>query len=217
MREADGDRQARPGPRIEPVVMGRRRFSAGFYPAGLHRGLGKSKRRRYSAVNELAPSRFHQTIEDRMFMRFIIQSANHSSFELKRRVDDWLKGVGDLFDNLTDEEFERHRASRIVSLEKQGESIGEVMGDLYYLATEEKGDFDYKKKLIHAVKNLKKEDVITDGRKWLLDKSTSRLVILIRSKNNDEPVPEGVISEVSQFKNRRGAEANATAPMGTGS
>lgn len=160
---------------------------------------------------------FHQTIEDRMFMRFIIQSANHSSFELKRRVDDWLKGAGDLLGNLTDEEFEKHRASRIVSLEKQGESIGEVMGDLYYLATEEKGDFDYKKKLIHAVKNLKKEDVITDGRKWLMDKSTSRLVILIRSKNNDEPLPEDVFSEVSQFKNRRGAEANATAPMETGS
>lgn len=120
-------------------------------------------------------------------------------------------------DNLTDEEFERHRASRIVSLEKEGESIGEVMGDLFYLATEEKGDFDYKKKLVHAIKNLKKDDVIAAGRKWLTDQATSRLVILMRSKNNGEPLPQGVLSEVKQFKNRRGIEAQRTLPVGSGS
>ena len=159
----------------------------------------------------------HQTIEDRMFLRFIIQSANHSPFELKRRVDGWLQDAGDLLGNLTDEEFERHRASRIVSLEKKGESIAEVMGDLYYLATEEEGDFDYKKKLIAAVKKLKKEEVVTSGRKWLADKSTSRLVILIRSKDNNEPLPEGVLSEVDQFKNRKGVEAKSPHLMKTGS
>jgi len=160
---------------------------------------------------------FNQTIEDRMFMRFVIQSANHSPFELKRKVDAWLQGTGELLDNLTDEEFERHRASRIVSLEKQGESIGEVMGDLFYLATEEKGDFDYKKKLVHAIKNLKKDAVISAGRKWLTDQATSRMVILMRSKSNEEPLPEGVLSEVKQFKNRRGIEAQRTMPVGSGS
>lgn len=159
---------------------------------------------------------FNQTLEDRMFMRFVIQSANHSPFELKRRVEEWLKQAENLLDNLTDEEFERHRASRIVSLEKEGESIAEVMGDLFYLAIEEKGDFDYKKKLVHEVKNLKKEDVIKAGRKWLLDKNTSRLVILMRSNNNDEPLPEGVISDVSQFKNRRGIEAKRMVPAKSG-
>ncbi|MDA0691211.1 MAG: insulinase family protein [Nitrospinae bacterium] len=160
---------------------------------------------------------FNQTIENRMFMRFVIQSANHSPFELKRKVDAWLQGTGELLDNLTDEEFERHRASQIVSLEKEGESIGEVMGDLFYLATEEKGDFDYKKKLIHAVKNLKKEDVIAAGKKWLTDQATSRLVILMRSNNNEEPLPEGVLSEVKQFKDRRGIEAQRMVPAKTGS
>ena len=160
---------------------------------------------------------FNQTIENRMFMRFVIQSANHSPFELKRKVDAWLQGTGELLDNLTDEEFERHRASQIVSLEKEGESIGEVMGDLFYLATEEKGDFDYKKKLINAVKNLKKEDVIAAGKKWLTDQATSRLVILMRSNNNEEPLPEGVLSEVKQFKDRRGIEAQRMVPAKTGS
>jgi insulysin len=143
---------------------------------------------------------FQQRIEDRLFLRFVIQSANHSPFELNRRVETWLAKSGELFDKLTDEEFERHRASLIVALEKKGDSIAAVLGDLYYLATEEKGDFQYKNKLIDAVKNLNKEEVLATARKILLDSQTSRLAVLMRSQSNGEPVPEGVITEVSQFK-----------------
>jgi len=160
---------------------------------------------------------FQQTIEDRMFLRFIIQSANHDSFELKRRVDTWLQHAGDVLDNLTDEEFERYRASKIVSLKKKGDSVAEVLGNIYYLATEEKGDFDYKKKLIEAVKKITKEEVLTAGRKWMMDGSTPRLVVLMRSKDNGETLPKGVISEVSQFKNRSGAQAQQMVPVETGS
>jgi insulysin len=160
---------------------------------------------------------FQQSVEDRMFLRFIIQSANHDSFELKRRVDAWLQRTEDLLGKLTDEEFERFRASRIVSLEKKGESIGEVLGDIYYLATEEEGDFDYKKKLVAAVKKVTKEEVLKAGRKWLLDSNTPRLVLLMRSKDNGETLPEGVITEVNQFKNRRGAQAKRMVPVKSGS
>ncbi len=150
---------------------------------------------------------FQQTLEDRMFLRFVIQSANHSPFELNRRVEAWLAKAGDLLDKVSDAEFEKHRASIIVSLEKKGESIAEVMGDLYYLATEEEGDFLYKQKLIATVKNLKKEEVLAAGRKWLTEKRTPRLVVLMRSNSNDEKVPEGVLTEVSQFKNRKTTHA----------
>ena len=160
---------------------------------------------------------FQQSVEDRMFLRFIIQSANHDSFELKRRVDAWLQHSEDLLGKLTDEEFERFRASRIVSLEKKGESIGEVLGDIFYLATEEEGDFDYKKKLVAAVKKLTKEEVIKAGRKWLLDSNTPRLVLLMRSRDNGETLPEGVLTEVKQFKNRRGRQANRLVPLKSGS
>ncbi len=160
---------------------------------------------------------FQQTVEDRMFLRFIIQSANHDSFELKRRVDAWLKHTGELLGNVTDDEFERHRASKIVSLEKKGDSIAEVLGKIYYLATEEDGDFDYKKKMVAAVKNLTKDEVLKAGREWMLDGNTPRLVLLMRSKDNGETMPEGVISEVSQFKNRRGAQAKRMVPVESGS
>ncbi len=160
---------------------------------------------------------FQQAIEDRMFLRFIIQSANHDSFELKRRVDAWLQRAGDLLNKVTNEEFERHRASNIVSLEKKGESIAEVLGNIYYLATEEDGDFDYKKKLLEGVKKLTKEEVLQAGRKWLMDGNTPRLVLLMRSKENGETLPKGVISDVNQFKNRRGAQAKRMAPMESGS
>lgn len=71
-----------------------------------------------------------------------------------------MKESGKIFDSLTDEEFEKHRAGQIISLEKQGDSIGEVLEDLFYLATEEDADFQFKKRLIAAVEKVKREDVV---------------------------------------------------------
>jgi len=150
---------------------------------------------------------FQQRIEERLFLRFIIQSANHSPFELNRRVEAWLKDSGKIFEKLSDEEFERYRSSRIIALEKKGDSIAQVLGDLYYYATEENGDFEYKNKLIETVKRVKKEDVIATARQILLDPQTARMVILMRSQSNKDSVPQGVLTEVSQFKNRKGAHA----------
>lgn len=145
---------------------------------------------------------YRQKLEDRLFLKFVIQSATHSPFELARRVEAWMVGLGALFDSLSDEDFEKHRASIIVSLKKEGESIGEVANDYYYLATEEKGDFQYKQKLIAEVERLSKEEVIALARSLLFESRTPRLAILMRSKDNDEKVPDGTLTEVEQFKNR---------------
>jgi hypothetical protein len=101
---------------------------------------------------------------------------------------------------LTDEEYERHREALIVGLEKEGDSIGAVLGDLYGLAVDEKGNFSYKKKLIKAVKSVKKKDVLHTAKKVFLDSSTPRLEVLMRAKGSDAKAPLGVFSEVSQFK-----------------
>ena len=146
---------------------------------------------------------YNQMLEERLFLKFIIQSANHSPFELARRIEAWMAGSRALFENLSDEEFMRHQASLIVSLSKEGESIGEVASDLFYLATEEKGDFRYKKKLIKAVESLTKNDVFSLARSLLHDVKTPRLAVLIRSSNNDESIPPGVLTEVKQFKKRK--------------
>ncbi len=100
-------------------------------------------------------------------------------------------------------------------MEKKGDSIAQVLGDLYYFATEEKGDFDYKNKLVESVKRLKKEDVIATARKILLDPQTARMVILMRSNSSKDTVPEGVLTEVKQFKNRKGAHAKRTGSSST--
>ncbi len=145
---------------------------------------------------------FKQRIEDRLFMKFLIQSGEYGPFELKKRVDTWLSGLGTLFSNLTEEEFEHHRDALIVSLEKKGDSIAEVLSDLYYSVTEENEDFSYKQKVIDAVKKVTKEEVLATGFRILLDSQTPRLSVLIQSASNKDPVPSGVISEVDQFKNR---------------
>ena len=142
---------------------------------------------------------FQQRMEDRIFFRMVIQSSTHEPFEMSKRVNAWMASTEKLFSKLTDEEYERHREALIVGLEKEGDSIGAVLGDLYGLAVDEKGNFSYKKKLIKAVKSVKKKDVLHTAKKVFLDSSTPRLEVLMRAKGSDAKVPPGVISEVSQF------------------
>ena len=143
---------------------------------------------------------FQQRMEDRIFFRLLIQSSTHGPFEMRKRVNAWLKSTDKIFSKLTKEEFERHRQALIVGLEKEGDSIASVLSDLYSLAVDEDGDFLYKKKLIDAVKKVKKSDVISLARKVFLDPNTPRLEVLIRAKDSKEKVPAGVIDDVEQFK-----------------
>ncbi len=146
---------------------------------------------------------FQNRVEDRLFFKLIIQSATYGPFELKKRIEGWMKNSHQLFDNLSDEEFEKHRKSLLVSLNKKGDSIAEVSAELYYLATEEDGDFEYKKKLIEVVKNIKKEDVVQAGKRIFQDDQTSRVVLLMRSRSNSDAVPEGVATTLGPIKNKR--------------
>lgn len=143
---------------------------------------------------------FNHRMEDRLFLRFVIQSATYGPFELSKRVEEWFKTSGDLFDNLSDETFENHRKSLIVGLEKKGNSIAEVAGEIFYLATEEKGNFKMKKQLLEVVKNLKKEDVVETAKSLLQDASTPRIVVMMRSRDNNDEVGEGVLKTISQLR-----------------
>ena len=145
---------------------------------------------------------FNQRMEDRIFFRLVIQSSTHGPFEMSKRVDAWLAGTEKIFSNLTDQEFERHKESLVVGLEKEGDSLGAVASDLYSLATDEKGDFHFKKKMIHVVKGLKKADVALTAEKIFRKKRTPRLEVLMRAKGSQEKVPQGVITEVNQFPTR---------------
>ena len=139
-------------------------------------------------------------MEDRIFFRLVIQSSTHGPFELSKRVNAWLASTKKLFSDLSDQEFERHRQALIVGLEKEGDSIASVLSDLYSFAIDEKGDFNYKKKLIQAVKDVEKKDVIQLATKLFLGSKTPRLEVLMRAKGSKEIVPDGIINDVSQFK-----------------
>jgi insulysin len=144
---------------------------------------------------------FNQRIEDRIFFRLVIQSSTHGPFAMSQRVNLWLASTEKLFSKLTDQEFSSHQQSLIVALEKEGDSIGAVASDLYSLATDEKGDFDFKQNLIQAVKDLQKDDVAQTAARIFRSPDNPRLEVLMRAKGSQEKVPEGVITEVSQFKN----------------
>ncbi|MDH5458563.1 MAG: insulinase family protein, partial [Nitrospinota bacterium] len=144
---------------------------------------------------------FQNQVEERLFFKMIIQSAGYGPFELQKRVEAWMKTSDKLFTDLSDEEFEKHRKSMIVSLEKKAESIAEVAGDLYYFAVDEKGDFDFKKKLVKAVINLTKEEVVKEGLRILQDPKVARSIVLMRSRSNKDKVPEDVLNELPSLKN----------------
>lgn len=146
---------------------------------------------------------FNQLVEKRMFFRFVIQSSTHGPFEMTKRVNDWLLQTSELFGNLGDQEFERHKQALIISLEKEADSIIGELQDIYSLAVDEEGDFQYKKKVIQAVKNLKIEDVLKTARDIFINPETPRVEALMRAKGSKEVVPAGVITEVSEFKNRK--------------
>ena len=145
---------------------------------------------------------FQQRTERRMFFRFLIQSSTHGPFEMSKRVRVWLKTTEKIFANLSDEEFEKHRQAKIIALEKEGDSIGAVVGDLYSLATDEEGDFQFKKKIIQAIKDLSKNDILEKARELFLDPQTPRLEVLMRAKGSKERVPASAITSVPEFKNR---------------
>ena len=107
-----------------------------------------------------------------------------------------------MFSNLSDEEFEKHRQAKIIALEKEGDSISAVVGDLYTLATDEEGDFQFKKKFIKAIKDLKKSDVSEKARELFLDPQTPRLEVLMRAKGTKEAIPASAITSVEEFNNR---------------
>jgi len=145
---------------------------------------------------------FDQRVEDLMFFKFVIQSATHDPFELKRRIEGWLDTSSKLFDDLSDEEFEKHREGLIVSLEKKGDSIGEVLGEYFHFATEEEADFQYKEKLIQAVKSLNKKEIAELARKTFVDHTAPRLSVMMLSNSYDKEVPQGTLLTVDEFKKR---------------
>jgi len=154
---------------------------------------------------------FNGRMEDRLFFKLIIQSATYSPFELQKRVEAWMSQSHKLFEGLSDEEFEKHRQGLIVSLEKKADSISEKTGDYYHFATEEKGDFDYRKNLVKIVKSISKQEVVAEGKRLFQNPETARTIFLIRSNSNDESVPEGVLTTVEQFKNRKNKQAGMLA------
>jgi insulysin len=150
---------------------------------------------------------YNDRVEDRLFFKFVIQSADYGPFELRKRVESWMERAVQQFDDLTDKEFEKHRKGLILAIQKKGESIGEVAAELYGFATREKGNFKFKQQMIEAMKRLKKEEVVAAAQKILVDPKTPKIAVLIRSQNNKEPVPKGILTTVPQFKKRKNKHA----------
>jgi len=109
-------------------------------------------------------------VDSELIQFFGVQSTTHQPEELIARFELFLEERVKSFDTLLSEErFEKNKASLIESLETPATNINELCGRYVEYGFTHGGDFDFRKKQIEAVKKLdyvqfKKDSIATIGR-----------------------------------------------------
>ena len=157
---------------------------------------------------------YSSATEDHTRMNFVIQSSDYGPAELQKRVEAWMKDSTNLFDSLSNADFEELRAGVVSALIKAPESLGAAQGKLFSAATSRDADFAMQEKILAAVRALTLQEVRAMGRAVLQNADLARAVIHVRARNSAEPPPAGAIDNPEPFKNRRSAPA--VRPTGPG-
>jgi len=97
--------------------------------------------------------------EQKLYTRFMIQSADYTADELKRRSDAFVASLPQLFDELPDEQIEVIRAAVRAELEEKDKSIAERAARYFNLAFENDGDWDQADATIAALEALTRDDL----------------------------------------------------------
>ena len=97
--------------------------------------------------------------EDSLYARFLIQSADYSADELKRRSEAFLASLLDQFDQLPDEKLEDIRAAVQAELEEKDKSIAERAARYFALAFEQDADWSQTADTMAALQRLNRDDL----------------------------------------------------------
>lgn len=130
-------------------------------------------------------------VERQLLQFFAVQSITHQPPELLARFELFLEEFGKHINKkIPLERFETMKASLVKELEMPPETLPGKALELYNLAFEYDGDFDWDHKRIAAVKNLSYENFITTSKTFLSRSNLKRLAILM----------EGILPEKNQFR-----------------
>ena len=131
--------------------------------------------------------------------RFIVQSSTHDPVQINASINDFLPMMATQFAELTDEQIDGYKQSVIAELQQPQVTIAERHDLLEAQAIKLDGDFDYRKKLITALGNVTKDDIVTT---WNGLASSGQLNVSLFAKGTTiENLPNtNAISNIAQFK-----------------
>ncbi len=130
-------------------------------------------------------------IERQLLQFFAVQSNTHQPAELLARFELFIEAFSrQINKKIPEERFETLKVSLIKELEMPPENISGKASELYNLAFEYDGDFDWIQKRIDAVKKLTYADFISTSKTFLSRSNLKRLAVLM----------EGVLPEQNHFR-----------------
>jgi insulysin len=152
---------------------------------------------------------YPQQLEDDLFMNFLIQS-RYGPVKLQDEIEDWTGDVMEIFDNLSEKEFEKIKFNIAENYKSESKNIAEESSKLFYLAAYEDADFDYMNKMSETANSLTIEDIKEMARNIFENSETPRIAVHIKSKDNNNPAPDGAYTNINEFKDRN---KNSASPL----
>jgi insulysin len=96
---------------------------------------------------------------DNGYLFFIIQSSTHTADEVEDRVEAFVSTYPELFEALSQEDFDTFRLAAIEKLKEKAKTIAEKAGEFNAQAFDLDGNFGYEQETIEALESLTKADV----------------------------------------------------------
>jgi insulysin len=122
-------------------------------------------------------------VERQLMQFFLVQSSTHQPEDLLGRYELFLEGyVKDFGEKLSKERFEEIRKNCIETVAQLPPNLTEMATNLFELAFERHGDFDYQLSLITALEKLSYEDVKKECISCLSRKNANRLAVLVEGE-----------------------------------
>lgn len=139
---------------------------------------------------------------DRLSTGYLVQSADYGPVELQRRVEEWLKRVPGLIEQLSDTEFATFRRNHATMFRSKNGSIAANHNELFGLIYNEKADFSYHHKSAAIAEKLTRSEVLAVARALTTNNPTGRLIVHTRAEGLTEAVPNNAYRSVEEFRAR---------------
>jgi insulysin len=122
---------------------------------------------------------WHRDVQQQLLQFFLVQSSTHEPQDLLTRFELFLEGyMKDFSAQLSKERFDEIKNSCIVTLLQIPPNLAEMTDDLYELAFERKGNFQFIPELVTALSTLSYETLKQDAFLFFSRKNTRRLAVL---------------------------------------